>query len=162
VEAKGYISLEGHRRLAAELTRLRTVERPKIVDEVAFAAAQGDRSENAEYIYGKKRLREIDRRTRWLEKRLEGLEPVEVDLPRQEGRCFFGAWVHVEDEDGKAATYRIMGEDEIDSARGYISYRSPLGRVLLGKRAGDVCEVQTPSGPREVALVGVRYGAPPP
>jgi transcription elongation factor GreB len=161
VQAKGYISLEGHRRLAAELLRLRTVERPKVVDEVAAAAAQGDRSENAEYSYGTKRLREIDRRSRWLEKRLEVLEAVDVDRPRDEGRCFFGAWVSVQDEDGKEATYRILGEDEIDAGRGYISYRSPLGHVLLGKRAGDVCEVQTPSGPREVEVLGVRYGPPP-
>lgn len=161
MEAKAYISLAGHRRLAAELTRLRTVERPKVVDEVSTAAAMGDRSENAEYIYGKKRLREIDRRTRWLEKRLESIEAVDVDRPRAEGRCFFGAWVRVEDEDGKAATYRIMGEDEIDAALGYISYRSPLGRALLGKRAGEVCEVQTPAGPREVEVVGVSYGERP-
>lgn len=161
MEAKAYISLEGYRRLEAELDRLRRIERPKVVDEVSTAAAQGDRSENAEYIYGKKRLREIDRRTRWLEKRLEALESVDVDRPRVETRCFFGAWVSVEDEDGKAATYRIMGEDELDAARGHISYRSPLGRAILGKRPGDVCDVQTPSGSREVAVVGVRYGAPP-
>jgi transcription elongation factor GreB len=148
--------------LAAELTRLRTVERPKVVDEVAAAAAQGDRSENAEYIYGKKRLREIDRRARWLEKRLEALEAVDVDRPRAESRCFFGAWVRVEADDGKAATYRIVGEDEIDGALGYISYRSPLGRALLGKRPGEACEVQTPSGPREFEVLGVSYGERPP
>jgi transcription elongation factor GreB len=157
---KDYISREGWDRLAGELERLRRVERPKIVDEVSTAAAQGDRSENAEYIYGKKRLREIDRRTRWLEKRLGSLQVFEVERPPGEGRCYFGAWVTVEDEDGVERRVRILGVDEADLDRGHISYRSPLGRALLGKREGDTIVVRTPSGEREVSVTSVQYPSP--
>jgi transcription elongation factor GreB len=151
-----YITREGARRLQDELADLRSRQRPKIVQEVADAAAQGDRSENAEYIYGKRKLREIDRRMHWLTKRLESATIVE---PRTDGveMIFFGAWVDVEDEGGARASYRIVGEDEIDLDKGHISWRSPLGRSLLKKRAGDVILFRRPSGEVELTVVGVRY-----
>jgi transcription elongation factor GreB len=151
-----YITPEGARRLADELVRLRTVERPRTVQEVADAAAQGDRSENAEYIYGKKRLREIDRRLNYLAKRLD--QAVVVDPREQRGdKAFFGATIEVEDEERGRRTYVLVGEDETDSNRGRISWRSPVGRALLGKRAGDVVVVHRPAGAVEIEVVAVRY-----
>jgi transcription elongation factor GreB len=152
-----YITPEGARRLSEELGHLRSVERPRVVQEVQDAAAQGDRSENAEYIYGKKRLREIDRRMRFLTKRLESA--VVVDPAQKRGdKVFFGAWVAVEDEKGEQAEYRIVGEDEVDGGRGQISWRSPIGRALLGKTAGDMVVVRRPAGEAELEIVSVRYG----
>jgi transcription elongation factor GreB len=152
-----YITPEGARRLSEELGRLRSVERPRIVQEVADAAAQGDRSENAEYIYGKKKLREIDRRMRYLTKRLE--TAVVVDPKSQTGdKVFFGATVEIEEETGARRVYQIVGEDEIDSKGGRISWRSPVGRSLLGKRAGDVVVVRRPVGDLEVEILSVKYG----
>jgi transcription elongation factor GreB len=151
-----YITPDGARRLSEELGNLRSVERPKTVQEVADAAAQGDRSENAEYIYGKRRLREIDRRMRYLTKRLESA--VVVDPKTQKGdKIFFGATVEVEDEDGARRRYRIVGEDEIDSNAGRISWRSPVGRALLGKRVGEVITVRRPAGEAELEIVSMRY-----
>src|SRR5690349_993182 len=138
-----YITPDGARRLSEELGRLRSTERPRIVQEVADAAAQGDRSENAEYIYGKKKLREIDRRMRYLTKRLESA--VVVDPKAQKGdKIFFGATVDVIDEEDRRAVYRIVGEDETDGKLGLISWRSPIGHSLLGKTVGDVVVVQRP------------------
>jgi transcription elongation factor GreB len=152
-----YITPEGAKKLSDELTRLRTIERPRTVQEVADAAAQGDRSENAEYIYGKKRLREIDRRLNYLAKRLDNA--VLVDPREQRGdKVFFGAIVEIEDESGARSTYTIVGEDETNSAAGRISWRSPVGRALLGKRAGDVVVVRRPAGEVEVEILAVRYG----
>jgi transcription elongation factor GreB len=157
VSNPNYITPEGARRLSEELGRLRSVERPKTVQEVADAAAQGDRSENAEYIYGKKRLREIDRRMRYLTKRLESA--VVVDPKQQSGdKVFFGATVELEDPSGTRSKYVIVGEDEIDSRAGRISWRSPVGRALLGKTEGDVVVVQRPAGEIEYEVVSVRYG----
>ena len=153
-----YITIEGARVLQEELGRLRSKERPKTVTEVADAAAQGDRSENAEYIYGKKRLREIDRRMRFLTKRLESAVIVTPE-PRPDGRIFFGALVEVEDEDGARTKYRIVGEDETDAKARKISWRSPLGRALLKKRADDVVTFWRPSGEVEMTIVSVTYGA---
>jgi transcription elongation factor GreB len=151
-----YITREGARRLQEELARLWASDRPKVVQEVADAAAQGDRSENAEYIYGKKKLREIDRRIQWLTKRLESITVVE---PRAEGPdvVYFGAFVEVEDEDGARTIYRIVGEDEIDLERKHISWRSPIGRALLRRRAGDCVTLSRPSGVVELTVVAVRY-----
>ena len=151
-----YVTPEGAKRLQEELGNLRSKQRPKIVQEVADAAAQGDRSENAEYIYGKRKLREIDRRMHWLTKRLESAMVVE---PRTDGvdAVFFGAFVEVEDEEGARATYRIVGEDEIDLAKGHISWRSPLGRSLLKKKAGDSVVFRRPSGEVEMTVLSVRY-----
>jgi transcription elongation factor GreB len=156
-ERRNYMTPEGARKLSDELARLRT-QRPKVVQEVADAAAQGDRSENAEYIYGKKKLREIDRRMYFLTHRLK--DAVVVDPKAQRGdpaKVFFGATVEVEDEDGARSTYRIVGEEEIDSAQGLISYKSPVGRALLGKRLGDVITVRRPSGEVELEIVTLRY-----
>jgi len=152
-----YITPDGARRLSEELAHLRNTERAKIVQEVADAAAQGDRSENAEYIYGKKKLREIDRRMRYLTKRLS--VAVVVDPRKQSGdKIFFGATVDLEDENGVKSTHQIVGEDEIDASASKISWRSPVGRALLGKRAGDVITVRRPAGEVEIEIVAVRYG----
>ena len=158
-----YITREGAKRLQAELADLLRKQRPVVVQDVADAAAQGDRSENAEYIYGKRKLREIDRRMHWLTKRLESATVIEPRAPagpdgRADDRVFFGATVEVEDEDGKRATYRIVGEDEIDLKRGHISWRSPLGRVLLKRTTGDAVLFRRPSGEIELTVVSVRYG----
>jgi len=150
-----YITREGAKRLQEELGHLRSQERPKVVQEVADAAAQGDRSENAEYIYGKKRLREIDRRIRFLTKRLEAAHV--VTEPASTDRVFFGATVEVEDEEGVRASYRIVGEDEIDLKRGHVSWRSPIGRALLKKEEGDVVLLRRPNGEIELTVVSVRY-----
>jgi transcription elongation factor GreB len=151
-----YITREGAKRLQDEIIELRSKARPKIVQEVADAAAQGDRSENAEYIYGKKKLREIDRRLHFLIKRLEIATVVEPRVDPK-GRVLFGATVDLEDEDGKTATYRIVGADEIDTNAGDISWRSPLGRALLGKKAGDTFAFKRPSGDIEMTILEVRY-----
>jgi transcription elongation factor GreB len=151
-----YLTPEGARRLASELDQLMRVERPRVVGEVAEAAAQGDRSENAEYIYGKKRLREIDRRVRFLTKRLESavvVKPGEVsgDLVR------FGARVELRDENGKPSRYLLVGPDEADPGNGKLSFQSPLGRALMNKKVGDVVAVQRPIGEIEVEIVNVSY-----
>jgi len=151
-----YITPEGARRLSEELARLRSTERPRVVQEVADAAAQGDRSENAEYIYGKKKLREIDRRMRYLTKRLESA--VVVNPQEQRGdKIFFGATVELEDEEGVHARYQIVGEDETDSKAGRISWRSPVGSALLGKKVGDVVLVRRPAGEMEYEILAVHY-----
>jgi transcription elongation factor GreB len=151
-----YITREGAKRLQEELSDLLWKKRPKVVQDVADAAAQGDRSENAEYIYGKKKLREIDRRIHFLTRRLEKVTVVE---PRAGDvvNVFFGAIVELEDEDGTKATYRIVGEDEIDLSRGDVSWRSPIGRVLLKRRAGDTVLLRRPSGEVELTILSVRY-----
>jgi transcription elongation factor GreB len=151
-----YITPEGAKRLQEELGNLRSRQRPKIVQEVADAAAQGDRSENAEYIYGKRKLREIDRRMHWLTRRLESATVIE---PRTDGMqaVFFGAFVEVEDEEGVRARYRIVGEDEIDLSKGHVSWRSPIGRSLLKKKPGDTVVLRRPNGEVELTLVSVRY-----
>jgi transcription elongation factor GreB len=151
-----YLTREGARRLQDELARLRSVDRPKVVSEVADAAAQGDRSENAEYIYGKKKLREIDRRIHFLTKRLETCTVVDPG-PHPSGKVFFGAEVEVEDEDGNTACYRVLDEDEIDAQKRWISFRSPLGRALLGKGPGDLVRFRKPSGEVELTVIAVRY-----
>jgi len=154
-----YITPEGFRRLAAEHERIWTVERPRIVAEVEAAAALGDRSENAEYIYGKKRLRELDRRLRFLSERMDVLSVVDP-APHPSGRAYFGAWVTIEQEDGEERTYRLVGPDELDVARGQVSVEAPLGRALLGRREGDTVIVHRPAGPAEVTVVEVRWSPP--
>ncbi|NUO50496.1 MAG: transcription elongation factor GreB [Polyangiaceae bacterium] len=151
-----HITPEGYRALQQELERLWKVERPRVTDEVATAAAQGDRSENAEYIYGKKKLREIDRRVRFLTKRLDAVTVVEPQK-EQLGKVYFGAWFTIEDEDGNENTYRIVGTDEVDLAARKISVRSPVAQALLGKREGDTAVVQRPKGPTEVTIIKVWY-----
>lgn len=152
-----YITREGERRLRAELEQLWSVERPAVTRAVAEAAAQGDRSENAEYTYGKRRLREIDSRVRFLRKRLDGM--VVVDQPPADPcRVFFGAWVEVEDASGCATRHRIVGPDEHDQQPDYISMDGPLGRALMGKRLDDEVTLETPRGHRRLVITAIDYG----
>ncbi|WP_439287365.1 transcription elongation factor GreB [Lonepinella sp. BR2357] len=140
-----YITRSGWNALDKELKYLWKEERPKVTQAVSEAAAMGDRSENAEYIYGKRRLREIDRRVRFLMKRLEVLQIVDYH-PQQEGKVFFGAWVELETESGELKQYRIVGCDEFDPAKNWISIDSPVARALIGKQLDDEVRVNTPSG----------------
>ena len=140
-----YITRQGWNRLDQELKFLWKEERPKVTQAVSDAAALGDRSENAEYIYGKRRLREIDRRVRFLTKRLEVLQIVDYS-PRQEGKVFFGAWVELENEQGEIKQYRLVGCDEFDPAKHWISIDSPVARALIGKQIYDDIWVETPAG----------------
>jgi transcription elongation factor GreB len=151
-----YITPEGFRRLQAEADQLWRVERPRVTREVSDAAALGDRSENAEYIYGKRRLREIDGRLRFLAKRMDELTVVKT-TPEQRERVYFGAWVEIEEEGGKRRELRIVGPDESDPARGLLSLESPLGRALMGKRAGDEVQVRRPKGELRCELIAIRY-----
>ncbi len=150
-----YITAEGHLKLRAEHQQL-WARRREVVAALSAAAAEGDRSENAEYIYRKKELREVDRRLRYLGKRLEELK-VPQALPEDRGRVYFGAWVELEDEAGEAVTYRIVGADETDAAAGWISLRSPMARALLGRRLDDEIRVQLPGGPRQFLISAIRY-----
>jgi transcription elongation factor GreB len=154
----GYITAEGYRRLEEEAERLWTVERPKLVKSVAIAAAEGDRSENAEYIYGKKKMAEIDRRLAFLGKRLDVLKIVDSP-PASDGRVYFGAWVTLEDEDGQLAKYRIVGSDESDPDKKHISMDSPLAQALLRKQIGDEITVQRPKGEITYEIIAVHYGS---
>jgi transcription elongation factor GreB len=154
--ASKYVTPAGARRLREELEQLWRDERPRVTQAVAAAAAQGDRSENAEYTYGKRRLREIDRRVRFLRRRLEGMVIVEQP-PADSRRVFFGAWVQLEAEDGTQARYRIVGPDEFDMAPGYISMDSPLGKALLRRRIDEEISVETPGGSRLYLIVAIEY-----
>ncbi len=158
-EKAPYITPEGARRLREELDHLWRTERPRVTQAVAEAAAQGDRSENAEYIYGKKQLYAIDRRVRYLRKRLEVLKIID-SAQRQDERAFFGAWIRLESEAGHIESYRIVGPDEIDAEKGYISVESPMARAVLGKRAGDEFEVSRPAGRAAYRLLAVSYSTP--
>jgi transcription elongation factor GreB len=153
-----FATAEGARRLREELDHLWRVQRPQVTRAVQEAAAQGDRSENAEYIYGKKQLREIDRRVRFLRKRLEGMVVVSRP-PDDTSRVFFGAWVRIEDEDGRETELRIAGPDEIDPARHYVSMDSPIARALMRRQSGDEFTVDVPGGPRTYVVTEVRYQA---
>lgn len=147
-----------------ELHALWHEERPRVTAAVAAAAAQGDRSENAEYTYGKKRLHEIDRRVRFLRKRLEGMTVVDADAAgarRDATRIYFGAWVELQGEDGSRSWYRIVGPDDFDLASDYISMDSPLGSSLLGKRLDDEVTVARPAGDHVFTVVAIRYGPRP-
>lgn len=154
--ARNYITPAGHRRLKEELAALWEVERPKLVETIAWAASNGDRSENADYIYGKRRLREVDRRIRFLSKRLEAAVVVD-NAGRDDDRVFFGATVTYLDRAGIERTVSIVGVDEVDPGRGRISWVSPVAKALLGAREGDVATVRTPAGTEEIELTAVRY-----
>ena len=155
------VTPEGHARLKAELDALWRVQRPEVVRALAAAAAEGDRSENAEYTYRKKQLAEIDRRVRYLGKRLEALRVVDAP-PADREAVYFGAWVEVERLDtGELARYRIVGPDETDAALGHISIDSPLARALLKKRVDDEVEVELPGGAARFAIAGVDYATSP-
>ncbi len=154
-----YMTPAGHARMLAELNHLLRIERPALVDVVAWAASNGDRSENGDYLYGKKRLREIDRRLRFLSRRLENA--VVVD-PRDRGDCaqaYFGATVTVTDDQGETHRYSIVGIDEADPGRGRISWVSPLARALLKTEAGDLVRLETPGGIRRLRIENVEYVA---
>jgi transcription elongation factor GreB len=155
-----YITPEGAKKLQDEVHQLWHSERPRVTREVSEAAAQGDRSENAEYIYGKKRLREIDRRVRFLIKRLEEVEIVRPGEVADTNRIFFGAWVTLEDEAGEEQCYRLVGPDEVDAQRGRLSVQSPLGRALLGKQEGDEVTLERPAGAARFEVVGITYHDP--
>lgn len=160
--AKNYITPEGHKRLMDEFLWLMNRERPQVTATVSWAAANGDRSENADYIYGKKRLREIDRRIRFLTKRLDMAEIIDPSMPREdESRIFFGATVTYVNERGEEKTVSIVGVNEIDTTRGYISWVSPLARTLIKAREGDVVTLHAPGGTEELEILEVRYQAIP-
>jgi len=151
-----YITPEGEKAMKEELHFLWKVERPEVTQQVSDAAKLGDRSENAEYIYGKKRLREIDRRVRYLRKRLDVLKVVD-QLPTDTNKVYFGAWVELYREDGETVKYRLVGPDEIDPAKNYISIDSVLGKALLGKNLDDEFSIDTPSGKHRYEVVAVTY-----
>lgn len=149
-----YITPEGAARLQGELRTLWRNERPQVTAEVQAAAAQGDRSENAEYIYGKRRLRQIDSRIRFLTKRLEELEVVRAPVA-DDGRAYFGSWVTVEDPEGNEARFRLVGPDESDVEHGLISVDSPIGRSLLGRREDDEVTIRRPKGDITYLIVAI-------
>ena len=155
-ESTKYITPEGAARLRRELDELWRVKRPAVTKVVSEAAAQGDRSENAEYIYGKKQLAEVDRRVRFLRKRLTGIHVVD-QVQTDTGKVFFGAWFELVAGDGQRSEYRLVGPDEFDFAPEYVSVDSPLGRAVLGKALGARISVRTPEGQRHYELTGVRY-----
>ncbi|MEO8752857.1 MAG: transcription elongation factor GreB [Casimicrobiaceae bacterium] len=167
---KNYMTPGGFNRLKTELDQLLAGERPELVATIAWAAGNGDRSENGDYIYGKKRLREVDRRIRFLIKRLDISEVVDPSSRlgvEDEDRVYFGATVDVVNGKGESRTVSIVGVDEIDTARGYISWVSPMARALIKAREGDTVTLQTPGGPEELEIATVRYvplatGGPPP
>jgi transcription elongation factor GreB len=156
---KNYITPAGHARIRAELLDLIDNERPKVVDIVHWAASNGDRSENGDYIYGKKRLREIDRRIRFLTKRMEIMEITDPALHHGSEQVFFGATVGYCDDAGAERTVTILGIDEADSARGEVSWVSPIARTLLKAQVGDVLQLLTPAGKVEIEVLSVRYPA---
>ena len=155
--SRRYVTRGGAERLHGELLQLLKVERPRVTAEVSAAAAQGDRSENAEYIYGKKRLREIDRRIRFLQSRLDSSTVVDPREQTDRSRVYFGATLLLEDEEGKRISYQVVGPDETDTRGGRISVESPLGRALLGKNLGDAVTVMRPRGETEVTIIEIRY-----
>ena len=160
-----YITPQGAQRLQLELDQLWHEERPRVTQAVAEAAAQGDRSENAEYTYGKKRLHEIDRRVRFLRKRLEGMvivDPQAEGIRRDANRVYFGAWVQIESAAGELRWHRLVGPDEFDMDGGYVSMDSPLGRSLLGKRLDDEVTVELPGGAATITVAAVSYTLKPP
>ena len=151
-----YITPEGEKTLRAELHQLWKIERPQVTATVHEAAKNGDRSENGDYIYGKRRLREIDTRVRFLTLRLDELEVVDR-IPANQQKIFFGAWVTVEDEAGKQQSYRIVGPDEFDLSKGKLSMDSPLAKAMLGKSLHEDIVFKTPEGDRELYICEVKY-----
>lgn len=154
---RNYITPAGHDRLKSELEHLVKRERPHVVEIVSWAASNGDRSENGDYIYGKRRLREIDRRIRFLTKRLDVAEVIDPLRQGDNDQIFFGATVTIADANGVASTYTIVGVDETDVSRGRISWISPLARALIKSREGDSIRFQSPLGVREIDVLEVRY-----
>jgi transcription elongation factor GreB len=157
---KNYMTPKGFRDLQDEFKHLMRVERPKVVEVVSWAAGNGDRSENGDYIYGKKRLREIDRRIRFLTKRMESAEVVDPARQKNRDRVFFGATVTYANERDEEKTVTIVGIDEADLAQGRISWISPVARALLKAQVGDVVEVRTPAGGDSLEVIEIRYPEP--
>jgi transcription elongation factor GreB len=155
---KNYITPAGHRRLTEELARLWKVDRPKLVETVAWAAGNGDRSENGDYIYGKRKLREVDRRIRHLSKRLDSAEVVD-NAGKRTDRVFFGATVTFAHESGDEHTVTIVGVDELDAGSERVSWRSPMAAALLRARVGDTVTLRTPRGPERLEVLSIRYDA---
>lgn len=153
---KVYITPEGARSLRDELNHIWKVKRPEVTSKVAAAAALGDRSENADYIYGKKHLREIDKRIRYLTKRLDNLEIVDR-VPSDQEKVFFGAWVTLVDSADEEKTVRIVGADEFDVSKGWISLHSPMAKALLGKRLDDEVKIDTPAGSTMYEIIDIKY-----
>lgn len=156
-EQSNYITRAGFIKLQAELKWLWKEERPRVTEAVATAAALGDRSENADYIYGKKRLREIDSRLRFLTKRIDDLKVVDAGPRKEADRVYFGAWVSLEDEAGETVRYQLVGPDEFDASAGRISVDSPVGRALIGKRMGDEVSVRRPKGETFYTILTIEY-----
>lgn len=156
---KNYMTPAGHHRMKTELLHLIDVERPEVVHVVHWAASNGDRSENGDYIYGKRRLREIDRRIRFLTKRLDIVEVVDPRVHHGSDQVFFGATVHYENREGEEMTVTIVGVDEFDPLHGKISWISPVARALIKARSGDTVSLKTPSGTDELTILDVSYPA---
>jgi transcription elongation factor GreB len=161
-DAPFVMSPGGHAALAEEARRLWQEERPRVVEVVSWAASLGDRSENADYQYGKRRLREIDRRLRFLRRRLDRAQVVDPARPARRDRVFFGATVTYAREDGAEATVTVVGLDEADAGRGMISYAAPVARALLGASVGDSVRLRTPGGAEELEVLAIRYPDPEP
>src|SRR4051812_36143813 len=155
-QIRNYITSVGAEQLKVELKKLLIHDRPELVKVISWAASNGDRSENGDYIYGKRRLREMDRRIRFLSQRLEAAEIVQSQS-QDHSKVLFGARVTVADEDGNERTYRIVGQDEIDTQKGWISWQSPLARAVLSTKVGDVVQVETPKGRQEYEVVRIEY-----
>jgi transcription elongation factor GreB len=157
-DQKNYITPQGYARLKDEFDQLFRVERPKVVADVAWAASNGDRSENADYIYGKRRLRQIDSRLRFLMKRMDIAEIVDPSTQQELDRAYFGAWITLYSvAHGQERTYRIVGQDELEPGKGYISWISPLAKALLGKREGDAIRLHSPGGEEEYEITAITY-----
>jgi len=152
-----YITPQGYQRLRARYDELFSIERPKLVETIAWAAGNGDRSENGDYIYGRKRLREIDRELNHLSRRMKAAQVVDPARQQDRSRVFFGATVTLVDEEDRERTVTLVGEDEADAGAGLISWRSPLAHALKGAAVGDVRRVMLPSGPREHEVLAIRY-----
>ena len=156
MEIKNYITPAGFEKLRKEYTELLNVERPKLVVTVAWAASNGDRSENADYIYGKRRMREIDKRLHFLQKKMEASEVIDPKALKSD-QIIFGATVKIENEDGDSITYQIVGEDEIDIKQGKISWKSPVAKALLGKKIDDEAIIKKPSGEETVIVLDIEF-----
>jgi transcription elongation factor GreB len=153
---KNYITPAGAEKLKVELKKLLVTDRPELVKVIAWAASNGDRSENGDYIYGKRRLRELDRRIRFLTKRLESAEIVDTSKQNPD-RVLFGAFVTILDEQDRKRIYRIVGEDEIDLQKGWVSWASPMAKALLNAKTGDVVQLTTPKGTEDLEVLSITY-----
>lgn len=154
---KNYITPEGADKLRKELHQLLHLDRPELVKVISWAASNGDRSENGDYIYGKRRLREIDRKIRFLTKRLEAAEIVDPLAHKKKDRVLFGAIVTVRDEEDRERVFRIVGEDEFDAKKGWVSWVSPIAKVLLNAQVGDVVQLRSPKGVEELEIINLTY-----